>query len=176
MGLLILLGVAAEDTEKDGAWLASKLANLRIFADDDGRMNASLLDIDGGAGFDKVVVLGTEADDAFVITDAGRPQKRKPTSFTATLGARTCCSEKRSESRVTLDVGPQGGAVVAVAQHHIAGLAVAVAVLEGLVTDHALGEQTGKRLIRRLGQRIAAHHIANAPSPDRSSSIHTSQA
>ncbi len=49
MGLLILLGVAAEDTEKDGAWLASKLANLRIFADADGRMNESLLDIEGGA-------------------------------------------------------------------------------------------------------------------------------
>ena len=47
-GLLVLLGVAQEDTEKDGAWLASKLANLRIFADDDGRMNESLLDIGGG--------------------------------------------------------------------------------------------------------------------------------
>ena len=39
----------------------------------------------------------SRVNDAFVITDAGRPQKRKPTSFTATLGARTCCSEKRSE-------------------------------------------------------------------------------
>ena len=48
-GLLILLGVQAEDTEKEGAWLAGKLANLRIFSDDQGRMNDSLLDVAGGA-------------------------------------------------------------------------------------------------------------------------------
>lgn len=48
-GLLILLGVTGGDTEKQGQWLASKLANLRIFPDDDGKMNRSLMDVGGGA-------------------------------------------------------------------------------------------------------------------------------
>ena len=43
-GLLVLLGVAPDDTEAQGAWLANKLAGLRIFEDPDGRMNLSMLD------------------------------------------------------------------------------------------------------------------------------------
>lgn len=43
-GLLILLGVAPQDSEADVAWLADKIVNLRIFADDEGKMNQSLLD------------------------------------------------------------------------------------------------------------------------------------
>ena len=48
-GLLILLGVAPGDGEKECQWMASKLANLRIFSDDDDKMNLSLLDCEGGA-------------------------------------------------------------------------------------------------------------------------------
>lgn len=48
-GILVLLGVQADDTEEDGAWLAAKIANLRIFADESGKMNESLVDIGGGA-------------------------------------------------------------------------------------------------------------------------------
>lgn len=48
-GLLILAGVAQDDTREDGAWLAGKLARLRIFPDAEGKMNLSLLDIDGEA-------------------------------------------------------------------------------------------------------------------------------
>ena len=48
-GLLILLGVTDGDTEKQGQWLASKLANLRIFPDDEGKMNRSLMVVGGGA-------------------------------------------------------------------------------------------------------------------------------
>lgn len=43
-GLLVLLGVAQGDTEADGAWLAQKIAALRIFEDDAGKMNRSLVD------------------------------------------------------------------------------------------------------------------------------------
>lgn len=46
-GLLVLLGVAASDTEKHAATLAKKLAELRIFADESGKMNRSLLDTGG---------------------------------------------------------------------------------------------------------------------------------
>lgn len=48
-GLLILLGVAQGDTAADGEWLAQKIAALRIFEDDAGKMNRSLVDIGGGA-------------------------------------------------------------------------------------------------------------------------------
>lgn len=48
-GLLILLGVGLEDTEKEAAFVADKCANLRIFEDDAGKMNRSLLDTGGSA-------------------------------------------------------------------------------------------------------------------------------
>jgi D-tyrosyl-tRNA(Tyr) deacylase len=47
-GLLVLLGVAQGDTETDGEWLARKIAALRIFEDDDGKMNRSVVDVAGG--------------------------------------------------------------------------------------------------------------------------------
>ena len=43
-GLLVLLGVSADDEEADAAYLVPKIANLRIFADDDGRFSVSALD------------------------------------------------------------------------------------------------------------------------------------
>jgi D-aminoacyl-tRNA deacylase len=43
-GLLVLLGVGKGDTEADVAWMADKLAGLRIFEDAEGKMNLSLLD------------------------------------------------------------------------------------------------------------------------------------
>jgi D-tyrosyl-tRNA(Tyr) deacylase len=46
-GLLVLLGVAPDDTAERGAWLADKVVNLRIFNDADGKMNLSLLDAGG---------------------------------------------------------------------------------------------------------------------------------
>jgi D-tyrosyl-tRNA(Tyr) deacylase len=48
LGLLVFLGVAPEDTMDDARWLADKICALRIFEDDDGRMNRSLTDIGGG--------------------------------------------------------------------------------------------------------------------------------
>ena len=48
-GLLILLGIIDEDTQEDINWLSKKIANLRIFGDDDGVMNRSILDINGEA-------------------------------------------------------------------------------------------------------------------------------
>jgi D-tyrosyl-tRNA(Tyr) deacylase len=46
-GLLVLLGVAVGDGPKDGELLAEKVANLRIFDDEKGQMNRSLLDVAG---------------------------------------------------------------------------------------------------------------------------------
>ncbi len=46
-GLLVLLGVAQEDCERDVQFLAEKCSHLRIFADEEGKMNRSLLDVGG---------------------------------------------------------------------------------------------------------------------------------
>jgi D-aminoacyl-tRNA deacylase len=46
-GLLVFVGVAVDDEPDDARWLAEKIANLRIFCDDAGLMNRSVLDIGG---------------------------------------------------------------------------------------------------------------------------------
>jgi len=48
-GLMILLGVGREDTSAVAASMAEKCANLRIFEDDQGKMNRSLLEVKGSA-------------------------------------------------------------------------------------------------------------------------------
>lgn len=48
-GFLVLLGVEERDTQEDVDWLANKLANLRVFDDDEGVMNRSILDVGGEA-------------------------------------------------------------------------------------------------------------------------------
>ena len=46
-GLLVLVGVAHEDTDSDAQYLAEKIAGLRIFEDDAGKMNRSVSDVGG---------------------------------------------------------------------------------------------------------------------------------
>ncbi len=48
-GLVLLVGITHGDTEAEAAYIADKVVNLRIFEDDDGKMNHSLLD--GGGRF-----------------------------------------------------------------------------------------------------------------------------
>jgi len=47
-GLLVYLGVGTADTETDAQFMAEKLANLRIFSDEAGKMNRSVIDVGGG--------------------------------------------------------------------------------------------------------------------------------
>ena len=47
-GLLVLLGVAQGDAEADAQWLAEKICALRVFEDDDGKMNRSVIEVGGG--------------------------------------------------------------------------------------------------------------------------------
>jgi D-aminoacyl-tRNA deacylase len=46
-GFLVLLGVARDDTSVDADYLAEKIVNLRIFTDDDGKMNRSIMETGG---------------------------------------------------------------------------------------------------------------------------------
>lgn len=46
-GLLVLLGVAREDEEKDAQWMAEKIVSLRIFEDEDEKMNLGLKEVEG---------------------------------------------------------------------------------------------------------------------------------
>ena len=46
-GLLVLVGIEDSDNDKDSLWLASKLVKMRIFNDENGMMNLSVLDFDG---------------------------------------------------------------------------------------------------------------------------------
>ena len=47
-GLLVFLGVAPADTEAELAWMTQKVVQLRIFSDDEGKMNRSVIDVAGG--------------------------------------------------------------------------------------------------------------------------------
>ena len=47
-GLVVLVGIARDDTKVEAAYLVDKIANLRIFDDEEGRMNVSVKDVDGG--------------------------------------------------------------------------------------------------------------------------------
>lgn len=48
-GLLILLGVEDSDTDDDINWMVRKIVNMRIFSDENGKMNLSLVDLNGSA-------------------------------------------------------------------------------------------------------------------------------
>jgi len=47
-GFVILFGVTHTDTQQEADWLANKVAGIRLFEDDQGKMNAALADVDGG--------------------------------------------------------------------------------------------------------------------------------
>src|SRR5580692_11713655 len=47
-GLLVLLGVPPADTEAEARWLADKVVGLRIFSDDEGKMNRDVMEAGGG--------------------------------------------------------------------------------------------------------------------------------
>jgi D-tyrosyl-tRNA(Tyr) deacylase len=89
-GLLVLVGVAAGDTDADRAWLAKKLPALRVFADDAGKMNRSVADI-GGA-----VLLVSQFTLCADVTKGTRP------SFT---GAMEPAAAERAFAALVAEVG-----------------------------------------------------------------------
>ena len=79
-GLLVLLGVTDADTSKEAAWLASKVVNMRIFNDAEGKMNLSLLDVGGEALVVSQFTLYADArkGNRPSYIHAARPEKAKP--------------------------------------------------------------------------------------------------
>lgn len=79
-GLVVLLGVTHDDTEAEAKWLANKIAGLRLFEDQAGKMNLSLFDVDGSV---LVVSQFTLFGDARKgrrpsFTSAARPDQAEP--------------------------------------------------------------------------------------------------
>jgi D-tyrosyl-tRNA(Tyr) deacylase len=90
-GLVILVGVGKADTEAEADWLAEKIAHLRIFEDDDGKMNRSVLEVGGSALVVSQFTLYADAHKgrrpSFI--DAAPPELAEPlvTCFTNRLAA-----------------------------------------------------------------------------------------
>ena len=79
-GLLVYAGVADGDGPDEARWLAHKLAELRVFPDDDGRFDRSLLEVDGAALVVSQFTLlaNTRRGRRPSFTDAARPEVAEP--------------------------------------------------------------------------------------------------
>ena len=90
-GLLILQGVEPADTAADGEWLAQKAAKLRIFPDEAGQMNRSVVDVGGDILLVSQFTLfaSTQKGTRPSFNGAARPDHAKPLydQFIAQLGA-----------------------------------------------------------------------------------------
>ena len=90
-GFVALVGVAHDDTQAEAERLAKKTANLRVFPDDDGKMNLSLLDVAGGALVVSQFTLYADARKGRrpSYIDAAQPQQAEPlvSRFAQCLGA-----------------------------------------------------------------------------------------
>jgi len=79
-GLVILLGIRTGDGDKEASWMARKIANLRIFADEQGKFNLSLLEVHGEALVISQFTLYGNARKGRrpSFTDAARPEVAEP--------------------------------------------------------------------------------------------------
>ncbi|MDJ1480027.1 D-aminoacyl-tRNA deacylase [Cytophagaceae bacterium DM2B3-1] len=79
-GLLILLGITHTDTEEDIEWLSKKIVNMRIFGDEEGKMNLSVSDVDGNILLISQFTLyaSTKKGNRPSFIDAARPEQAIP--------------------------------------------------------------------------------------------------
>jgi D-tyrosyl-tRNA(Tyr) deacylase len=80
LGLVILVGVGAQDGEEQARYLAEKIANLRVFEDDQGKINRSLLEVGGAAIVVSQFTLyaDTRKGRRPSFTDAALPERARP--------------------------------------------------------------------------------------------------
>ena len=93
-GLLVLVCAMRGDGETESAWLARKTVNLRIFRDDEGRMNRSLLDTGGAALVVSQFTLAAETK-ATVPASRPPPRRRKANGSTVTSPSRSAVTAWR---------------------------------------------------------------------------------
>ena len=101
VGALVLLGVASGDTATESERLAGKIARLRIFEDEDGRFDRSLLDIEGEALVVSqfTLIADTRKGNRPSFTDAADPElARRCTSDSAKRSRRTACASRAASS------------------------------------------------------------------------------
>ena len=79
-GLMILIGISAEDTKEQADWIAHKIANMRIFEDGEQHMNRSILDIGGDilAVSQFTLYADCRKGNRPNFMDAGRPEMSEP--------------------------------------------------------------------------------------------------
>jgi D-tyrosyl-tRNA(Tyr) deacylase len=93
-GLLVLVGIERADTAADGEWLAQKITRLRIFPNEAGQMNLSLMEVDGGVLLISQFTLhaSTQKGTRPSFNAAARPEQARPlyelftTQLTQALG------------------------------------------------------------------------------------------
>ena len=88
-GLLILIGIEDADSQEDIVWLSNKICNLRIFNDENGVMNKSIVDIDGSILLISQFTLhaSTKKGNRPSYIKASKPPIAIPASANATTGA-----------------------------------------------------------------------------------------
>ena len=79
-GFVVLVGVTHDDTREEAAWLARKVAGLRLFEDDEGKMNLALADVGGAVLVVSQFTLYGNARKGRrpSFTDAARPEQAEP--------------------------------------------------------------------------------------------------
>ena len=109
-GFVVLLGIEDADTEVDLEWLAQKIANIRIFNDENGLMNKSLGDIDGNILLiSQFTLFGTtKKGNRPGFTRAARPDKAIPlyeqmkTKLSELIGKEVACGTFGADMKISL--------------------------------------------------------------------------
>lgn len=100
-GLLIFVGIEDADNDEDIQWLSNKISGLRIFSDEEGKMNLSIKDIQGEFLVISQFTLHAKTKKGFrpSFIDAARPDFAIPMyeKFKTTLGAMSACKVESGE-------------------------------------------------------------------------------
>ncbi|MFI5451925.1 D-aminoacyl-tRNA deacylase [Pedobacter sp. UC225_61] len=109
-GFLVLLGIEDADTQEDLEWLAQKIANMRVFGDENGLMNKALADIDGNILLISQFTLfaATKKGNRPGFTRAARPDKAIPMyeemirTLSALLNKQIACGIFGADMKISL--------------------------------------------------------------------------
>lgn len=109
-GFLVLLGIEDADTQEDLEWLAQKIANMRVFGDENGLMNKALADIDGSILLISQFTLfaATKKGNRPGFTKAAKPDKAIPMyeemirTLSALLNKKIACGVFGADMKIRL--------------------------------------------------------------------------